>query len=136
MQRSEFDPLTYAIGARTMATTYAGNLRSSHPAYEDAERREREANARLIATRAAHPGHIMCKLEIVLEHVSDERGRYGPLFDDLQRCIGEAARPVVDFVCLEAALTALAQRLDREEAGDFFVSLTRSAAADARALAT
>lgn len=127
------DALAYAIGERMIASVYAGACAGRS---EVADRREREADAALICTRATDAAGIVCKLDIVAEHIGDERGRYGRLFDELHACIAEAAEPIVDFVHVEAALTTLARRLDREDAGEFYMWLVRSAARDARELAS
>ena len=132
MTTSNFDPLTYAIGAREVASVHAGRLIGAD---HEVDHRLREAEAALIAARATDVAGLLTKLEIVFDHAHDNRDHFGRLVSELEACQREAAEPEADLAHVAEALTVLARRFEREDASDFDVRLLRSAALDARALA-
>jgi len=129
---NDFDSFACAVGEWAIANAFFGNVRRGH---DFAGRRAAAADAELIGARASDAAGIAWKLDIVAGHVGDERERYGRLFDELHACIDEVAETEADFGHVEAALTVLAYRLRRVGVSDFYVSLARSAALDARELA-
>jgi hypothetical protein len=131
VKKFEYDALTYAIGAREAASVHLG--RADDPE-KVVERRLQEAEAALVATRATDLAGLLCKLEIVWEHVDDHRHHFGRLVGELEDCQLQAGRRDPDLAGLADALTVLAHRFEREEASDFDVGLLKSAAIDARQL--
>jgi|GEM_PF-3796146 len=120
-----------AIGTFQLAEIEAGGFVGP---CEVADRREREALDRLIATRSPHRAGIIWKIERAAESVRDQRDHFGRLVGELEACVNELAQTGADLAHVADALTVVSRRLEREGLYEGYARLLRSASVDAREL--